>query len=158
LKECQIMAKPKSGRTPEGQALLDVVVETTHTFFRLRATGAKFGATTPTGGSTLGLLRSLKSRGPLTVPEIARMRPVARQHIQKLANQMAADGLVEFIDNPAHKRSKLLRLTSKGERAHDELLGHMVDLAESLAGDMDPEALRITAKTLADLRSRLEAI
>ncbi len=152
------MARRKSGRTPERQALLDVVVETTHTFFRLRAAGAKFGATTPTGGSTLGLLRSLKSRGPLTVPTIARMRPVARQHIQKLANQMAADGLVEFIDNPAHKRSKLLRLTPKGEKTHDELLGHMVDLAEFLAGDMDPEALRITAETLADLRSRLETI
>ena len=72
--------------------------------------------------------------------------------------ELAADGLVEFIDNPAHKRSKLLRLTPKGEKTHDELLGHMVDLAEFLAGDMDPEALRITAETLADLRSRLETI
>lgn len=147
----------KSARTPEGQAVLDVVVETTHTFFRLRAAGARFGAITPTGGSTLGLLRTLRFKGPLTVPDIARLRPVARQHIQKLANQMAADGLISFIDNPAHKRSKLLRLTAKGEKTHDELLGHMVDLAESLAVDMDPEALRITAETLADLRSRLEA-
>ena len=152
------MAGGKSARTAAGQALLDVIVETTHTFFRLRAAGATFGAIKPGGGSTLGLLRSLKARGPLTVPEIARMRPVARQHIQKLANQMAAEGLVAFTDNPRHKRSKLVRLTAKGEARFDQLFGAMIDLTERLARDMDPAALRTTAETLADFRARLEAI
>lgn len=150
------MPSEEPARTPEGQALLDVVVETTHTFFRLRAAGAKFGAITPWGGSTLGLLRSLRNRGPLTVPQIARMRPVARQHIQKLANEMAADGLVAFVDNPAHKRSRLVRLTPEGEAAHDALFGRMIALCERLARGMDAAALRTTAETLGALRSKLQ--
>ena len=97
-----------------------------------------------------------KERGPLTVPQIARMRPVARQHIQKLANEMAADGLVVFVDNPAHKRSRLVRLTPEGEAAHDALFGRMVALCERLARGMDAAALRTTAETLGALRSKLQ--
>ena len=49
------MAHRNLGRTPAGQALYDLVVQTTHTFFRLRAAGAKVGAVTLWGGSTLGV-------------------------------------------------------------------------------------------------------
>ena len=44
--------------------------------------------------------------GPLTVPQIAQMRPTSRQRMQRLADELAAEGLVEFIDNPGHRRSK----------------------------------------------------
>ena len=53
--------------------------------------------------------------GPLTVPQIAQMRPTSRQRMQRLADELAAEGLVEFIDNPGHRRSKLLSLTPRGE-------------------------------------------
>jgi len=39
------------------------------------------------------------------------MRPTSRQRMQRLANELAADGLVEFIDNARRRRSKLVRLT-----------------------------------------------
>ncbi|MGO8917821.1 MAG: MarR family transcriptional regulator [Stellaceae bacterium] len=61
-------------------------------------------------------MRSLTLVGPLTVPEIAKMRPTSRQRMQRLADELAAEGLVEFIDNPRHRRSKLVRLTRKGNR------------------------------------------
>jgi len=51
-----------------------------------------------------GVLRSLARLGPQTVPQMAGARPVSRQHIQTIVNALAADGLVETIDNPAHKR------------------------------------------------------
>ena len=132
-----------------------LVVETTHLFFRLRAVGAKFGAVTPWGGSTFGLLGTLHRHGPCTVPQVARMRPVARQHIQKLANEMVREGLIAFTDNPAHKRSKLMRLTRKGEKAYAELSGHMEDMAEQLAVDLNPDELNRTAKVLHEIREKL---
>jgi DNA-binding MarR family transcriptional regulator len=150
------MAHQNLGRTPAGKALFDVVVQTTHTFFRMRAVGAEFGAVTSWGGSTLGVLQTLKTMGPHTVPQIARMRPVARQHIQKLANEMAADGLIEFIDNPAHKRSQLLKLTAKGEARFEKLSRRFVDLVERCARDMDEAELRTTAEVLKVFRARLE--
>ncbi len=146
------------GKTAKGRALFRVVVEVTHAFFEMRAAASRFGAVTAWGGSTLGVLRHLKEAGPLTVPQIARARPVARQHIQKLANELAAQGLVEFIDNPAHKRSKLLRLTPEGEARHDTLLAEMTKLVERVARGMDEAALKSTAETVSDFRIRLKAI
>ena len=149
------MTAKTSKRTPGGEALFDVIWAVAAVFFRMRAVGAREGMVTAWGAGTLGLRRSLKTDGPSTVPQIARARPVARQRIQKLANELAEAGLIEFVDNPAHRRSKLLRLTADGHEAHDALMARLADLAETLAGGMDPAALRTTADTLMALRTRL---
>jgi DNA-binding MarR family transcriptional regulator len=65
-------------------------------------------------------MRSLALLGPLTGPQIAQMRPTSCQRMQRLANELAAEGLVEFIDNPKHRRSKLVRLTPKGDARYRE--------------------------------------
>ncbi|MFQ5764219.1 MAG: MarR family winged helix-turn-helix transcriptional regulator [Rhodospirillales bacterium] len=144
--------------TQAGGALFDVVVQVTHAFYRMRAVGAGYGAATPWGGSSLGLLRSLHAKGPQTVPQLARARPVARQHMQKLANELAAEGLVEFIDNPAHKRSRLVRLTKAGEARFKEVSAQIEALIENLARDMDVGDLRTTARVLAQFRERMETL
>ena len=60
------------------------------------------------------VLEILRREGPRTVPQIAKTRLTSRQNIQILVNALAARGLVEFIGNPAHKRSALIRLTKPG--------------------------------------------
>jgi DNA-binding MarR family transcriptional regulator len=54
---------------------------------------------------------------PLTVPQIARAWWLSRQSVQRVADVLATDGLAVYEDNPAHRRSKLLRITSRGESA-----------------------------------------
>lgn len=143
--------------TPAGQALFDMVGEIAQTFFRLRAAGARVGAVTNWGGGLWGFLRSLALEGPQTVPQIARARPVSRQRMQRLANDLAADGLVEFIDNPAHRKSKLVRLTPKGEAAFEEISGRIAQWTGRLARDMDAVELRAAARVLRQIRQRVEA-
>ena len=151
------MAKHKTKkRTARGEALFDVILETAAAFFRLRAAGKRVGAVTPWGGGLWGMLRTLKLEGPRTVPQIARSRPVARQRIQKLANELAEAGLIEFVDNPAHQRSKLLRLTPEGETAYEEIRERLADLTERLAADMDEAELRTAARVLKALSAKLE--
>lgn len=60
------------------------------------------------------VLESVIDGGPQTVPQMARVRPVTRQHIQGLVNALLKGGYVEYIDNPAHKRSKLVCATRRG--------------------------------------------
>ena len=36
-------------------------------------------------------MRSLALLGPLTVPQIAQMRPISRQRMQRLADELAAE-------------------------------------------------------------------
>jgi DNA-binding MarR family transcriptional regulator len=142
-------AKPPAAPSPAAEALFELVFATTRAFFRLRAAGAKIGAVTPWGGGLLGMLHSLTLGGPQTVPQIARSRPVSRQRIQKLADEMAAAGLVEFADNPAHKRSRLVRLTPQGEAAYGELRATMLALCEEFAADMDADQIE-TARAVLD--------
>jgi len=41
--------------------------------------------------------------------------------MQRLADELAAEGLVKFIDSPKHRRSKLLRLTPRGKARYHEV-------------------------------------
>jgi DNA-binding MarR family transcriptional regulator len=65
--------------------------------------------------ATRGLLQTLADRGQQTVPAIAEARNTSRQNIQIIANRLADLGCVEFVTNPHHKKSDLLRLTPKGQ-------------------------------------------
>ncbi len=148
----------KAGKSAAGEALYQVMVEMAAVFFKMRALGKKEGLVTSWGGGIWGFLRSLKVRGPATVPQLARMRPVARQRIQRLADEAAEAGLIAFLDNPAHKRSKLLRLTPKGERAFAEMDARLKEIAARLAGDIGHEDLQTTVTVLKRLREKLEDI
>ena len=101
----------------KAEAVAQLILEVAQCFFRIRALGQKTGLITSWGGGAFGFIRSLALLGPLTVPQIAQMRPTSRQRMQRLADELAAEGLVEFVDNPRHQRSKLVRLTPKGTRA-----------------------------------------
>lgn len=141
--------------TPAGEALFAVMVETLRTFFSLRGAGKRMGTVTAWGAGNWGLLRSLSAEGPRTVPEIARSRHVARQHIQKLANELAREGLVEFADNPRHRRSKLLRLTAKGARRLALLTRRIQGLCGELARGMGTAELETAAAVLRRLQAKL---
>src|SRR3712207_6575021 len=58
---------------------------------------------------------SVLSGGPRTVPQVARRLGVTRQSVQRVANLLAAEGLVESSPNPDSARSPLFRLTEHGE-------------------------------------------
>ena len=137
-------------------ALFDLLVEVPRTFFRLRAAGQRLGAVSKRGGGTWGFLRSLSEDGPQTVPQLARSRPVARQHIQVMANELVADGLIEFVDNPAHRRSRLMRLTPAGEGVDDEMTRRLEAWCAELSVGFDERELRAAIDVLARLRQRLE--
>jgi hypothetical protein len=102
-------------------AVAQLMLEVGQCFFRIRAVGQKTGLITDWGGGAFGFMRSLALPGPLTVPQIARMRPTSRRRMQRLADELAAEGLVEFIDNPKHRRSKRVRPTPKGHARYRKL-------------------------------------
>ncbi|MSP47908.1 MAG: MarR family transcriptional regulator [Alphaproteobacteria bacterium] len=146
---------PAAGPTPEGAAIFRLMLEVLQTFHRLRAAGAEEGAVTSGGGGSWGLMRSLAEGGPQTVPAIARSRPVSRQHIQKLADELAADGLVEFVDNPAHRRSKLLKLTPAGRTRYKTLSTRILEIADELGRGFDAAEVGAAADVVARLRAKL---
>ena len=131
-----------AGAGSKGEAIAELMLEVAQCFFRIRAFGQKGGFITSWGGGAFGFLRSLALLGPLPVPQIAEMRPTSRQRMQRLADDLAAEGLVEFIDNPKHRRSKLVRLTRKGETAYRELNSRLLAIAATMGGDLDESDVR----------------
>jgi DNA-binding MarR family transcriptional regulator len=115
----------------KAEAVAELMLEVAQCFFRIRAVGQKTGLITSWGGGSFGFMRSLALLGPLTVPQIAELRPTSRQRMQRLADELEADGLVEFIDNPKHRRSKLVRLTRKGDARYRDLNARFLSIASA---------------------------
>jgi DNA-binding MarR family transcriptional regulator len=128
----------------KAEAITELMLEVAQCFFKIRALGQKAGFITGWGGGAFGFMRSLALLGPLTVPQIAEMRPTSRQRMQRLANELAAEGLVEFIDNPKHRRSKLVRLTSKGDAHYRELDAQLHSIASTMGADLSEADIRET--------------
>jgi DNA-binding MarR family transcriptional regulator len=145
--------KPRSSR--QGTAAAELLLELAYTFFRLRAAGDRRAGRVGQSTGRLGILRTLAEEGPRTVAQIARSRPVARQGVQRLADALAEQRLVEYVRNPDHRRSKLLRLTSRGSRVYRTLLQGQLAWAEELAKGLSEEELRSCTSVLRRLRARL---
>src|SRR6516225_12128744 len=129
----------------KGEAIADLVVEVAQFFFRLRAVGQKTGLITNWGAGAFGFMRSLALIGPLTVPQIAEMRPTSRQRMQRLADELAAEGIVEFIDNPKHRRSKLVQLTRKGHAHYHKQNVQLLVIASTMGTALSEGDIRKTS-------------
>ena len=137
-------------------ATAELMLEVAQCFFRIRAIGQKTGLITSWGGGAFGFMRSLALLGPLTVPQIAQMRPTSRQRMQRLADELAAEGLIEFVDNPKHQRSKLVRLTRNGAARYHELDEHLMALASTMGVGLSEADVRSTTAIVRQLSDEVK--
>ena len=154
-------AAPRTGAGPivnsKAEAIAELMLEVARCFFRIRAVGQKTGLITSWGGGAFGFMRSLALLGPLTVPQIAQMRPTSRQRMQRLANELAAEGLVEFIDNPKHRRSKLVQPTPKGDARYRELDAQLLSIASTMCVALSEPDIRRTTEIVRHLSDDVKA-
>ena len=141
----------------KAEAIAELMLEMTQCFFRIRALGQRTGLITSWGGGAFGFMRSLALLGPLTVPQIAQMRPTSRQRMQRLADALEAEGLAEFIDNPRHRRSKLVRLTSKGGVRYRELSARLLEIASTVGAGLSERDIRRTMEIVRRLSDAVKA-
>ena len=139
VQERKKVARVAGGKS---EAIAELMLETALFFFRIRAVGQKAGLITDWGGGAFGFMRSLALDGPLTVPQIAAMRPTSRQRMQRLANELADEGLVEFIDNPRHRKSKLVRLTGKGDARFREMSARLLAITSAMGAGLGEADIR----------------
>lgn len=141
----------------KAQAITELMLEVAQCFFRIRALGQKTGLITSWGGGAFGFMRSLALLGPLTVPQIAQMRPTSRQRMQRLADELAAEGLVRFIDNPRHRRSKIVQLTPKGNARYRELNARFLVIASTMGVALSETDIRKTTEIVRQLSDDVKA-
>jgi DNA-binding MarR family transcriptional regulator len=86
---------------------------------------------------------------------MARARPVSRQHIRAVVEPLVTEGLVEYADNPDHKRSKIVRMTPAGLARLEEINRREKKFFAQLGAEFDPQKLAEAAETLRALRELL---
>ena len=65
--------------------------------------------------------------------------------------------LVEFIDNPKHRRSRLVRLTRKGDARYRKLNAKFLSLASTMGVDLSEADIRRTSEIVARLSDDVKA-
>jgi DNA-binding MarR family transcriptional regulator len=132
-----------------------MIREVLFTFFRLRAAGDELFADVGQTPGKVSLMRSILEEGPQSVAQIARARPVARQGVQRMADQLAAEGLVEYADNPAHMRAKLVKLTARGRAFIAAAIADEMRWARALAREFDQREVATVLNVMRKLNAAL---
>ncbi|MEP7337703.1 MAG: MarR family winged helix-turn-helix transcriptional regulator [Acidobacteriota bacterium] len=133
-----------------------MINETSLFFHRLKIVAEEVHHQGEMSGGLRSLLRSLDKHGDQTVPQMARDRSVTRQHIQPLVNQLAEAGYIEFVENPAHKRSPFVRLTPQGKKTVDTMNRRENKLLSKSGVGVTDKKMREAAETLHNVRAFFE--
>ena len=104
------------------------------------------------------VLDQLRRDGDRTVPQLARAQDLSRQYTQRMVDQAATDGLVELAPNPAHRRSRLVRLTPAGTAAITSVIDRELSLLTRVGGDLTAAELDGTLRVLHHMDQALIAL
>jgi DNA-binding MarR family transcriptional regulator len=95
---------------------------------------------------------------PLTVSAIAREMGITRQAVQRTADVLEGKGLIEYHDNPAHRRAKLVGATADGLAAVRAISPHHAYHAKQLADLLGTPGFAEAVATLKKLSEALDAL
>ncbi len=101
------------------------------------------------------ILKVLGNDGPLTVPEIGRIRATSRQNIQTLVNRLESEGCVALADNPAHRRSGLVHITEQGRAMLATVMAEEAKSLEKLLPHISETELTAATASLRRIRNLL---
>ena len=145
------MSKP----TDEGEAFTELVLEV----FRLNGLLLQAGdrLTEPVGlSSARWQVLGVVEHGPAPVANVARIMGLTRQSVQQTADALARDGFVAYLENPHHRRAKLIALTPSGRKALDHVVESHAEWANRIAPAVNLKRLRAAVNALRQVRERLE--
>ncbi len=94
---------------------------------------------------------------PLTVAQISRSMGQTRQSVQRIADRMSEAKILKYMDNPDHKRAKLLKLTKKGADIYNSLDKIQAPWANNLTRDIKADEFNSALATIRKLIEKIES-
>src|SRR5271170_704185 len=147
----------KVKRTPAGDALTDLMLDLFRANSLILTAGDRLVAPiglTSARWQILGAI--LNAERPQPVSWLARDLGANRQNIQRIINDLEADGLVALEPNPHHRRAQLVVLTDKGRRAFEAAMDQQAPWVNELANGLSAEDIGAVRRVVTALRKKLE--
>ncbi len=143
--------------TKAAKIFTELILETFRLNGRLLSAGDRL--TRPLGltSARWQVLGAIESQS-LPVAGIARRMGLARQNVQRLADALEKEGIVEYAPNPDHKRAKLVCLTRRGRTAVNKLGRLQQQWANGISSGVNAAGMQAALELMRALRSRLEAV
>ena len=134
---------------PSADAVLRLVEAVATAGARFAEVEDRIIADTGFTGARLRVAGVLEAAGQgRTVPQAARSLGLSRQAVQRVADDLAELGLAEWLENPEHRRARLLRLTPAGRAAYGEALQRKALWAQGLSEGLTPAWLAVATELL----------
>ena len=89
--------------------------------------------------------------GPLTVAHIARNMGLKRQSVQRLVNVLAQQGLLMLVDNPHHRRARLVQLTAMGRNQYEKISQLQAHWVNNISEGLDVTNLKLAFEQLCNI-------
>ena len=143
-------------RSEAGDALTELLLRVFHAngqFLAAAVEMARPAGLTPARWQVLGAVLSQ----PRTVSGIARVMGLTRQSVQRLADALAADGILEYAPNPAHRRSPLVRPTAAGWAAIEVIRPLQYAWTHRITREIGADELRQAVAVLDRVIAEMEA-
>jgi DNA-binding MarR family transcriptional regulator len=81
---------------------------------------------------------------------------LTRQAVQRLVDDMAGDGLVEFAENPGNTRSMHLLLTTAGKATYHNALEREWQWINAIAADLNTEQITCAIALLERITKKMQ--
>jgi DNA-binding MarR family transcriptional regulator len=144
-------------RTPAGEAVTELILEVFRLNGRLLVAGdqlvSRLGLTSARW-QVLGAIALAERAEP--VAWLARSMGLNRQGVQRIVNELVAEGYVALEPNPHHRRASLVVLTAKGRTAFAAVDRLQTPWVNALAKGVRFEDIAAAKRTVVALRKRLE--
>lgn len=144
-------------RTAEGDVLGGVILEVFRLGSLLMITGDRLVAHLGLTSARLQVMGAVvASPRPQPVAWLARDMASNRQNVQRIVNDLRAEGLVTFSENPHHMRAQLVVLTTKGKQIYDEAMRLQMPWVNDLSQDLSLRDVQTFRRVVVALRGRLK--
>lgn len=145
-------------RSPAGAALTELILTLFRANNRTLAWGDRLVAPLGLTSARWQVMGTIFAADrPQPVAWLARDLGANRQNVQRIVNDLHADGLVAFAPNPHHRRAQLVVLTEKGQRTYDAAIRLYDPSVNDLAEGLPVEDIDTARRVLDALRVRLES-
>lgn len=148
----------KSQRTPAGDALTNLMLDLFRLNSQLLTAGDRLVARLGLTSARWQILGAIvQAERPQPVAWLARDLGANRQNVQRIVNDLHAEGLVAFEANPHHRRAQLVVLTDKGKRTFGAAMILQAPWVNGLSEGLAVKDLQTVHRVVTALRNKLDS-